>query len=613
MQLTPKTERPKLDLGAMAGEKEFVLQRMLSLVETFSALLGNDFDLVDAPCGSTDCKTYFRVPLADPEAYLVLEHEISHPLFGTDLSLTEAFREKAVERLLNRAKIASTHPDAIPYKSKLDAIVHHLWNVLEDHRVRSLWGELYWGGADLLEQRWHDIAQYEMEDQAKKDLITYLGRLAAGVDTSDAPKEFQDCAPHIEKAKKLVARVDNAACLAITARLIDDIADELLKKYPQDPQSTKKQKAQQKLQALSLAISNPGDSGSGHGDNEDNPMGGKDIDTPTGKRPRVTAKQMGQIRKLLTAKDDDGGSGEDGEEGKSTLQKMLDEGAERMFQRLEQARVEMSKPKKSVAQQREEVLLGAAKASGISSSFVTPSQRLPRPTRNAGRLRKHLERVRMQKETRKVWSGNDLDIEALISAKISRSLGQTKLFKQSKPYGGMDLLLLMDVSGSMYGWGLDLLETAVADVVYASEGVKVKIHMWGFSSSLYFFTKTGSPKNVPGMSMSMTHMVQALDAAWEWAKSAKTQRGVLLLTDGFPTTCRARRSTGNAVEDLHSVLTDMKKDNIVVSVLGIGTQNKEYYDSSFGAGRYGLVGSLQDLPKALLDAVRVMIEGHIRS
>jgi hypothetical protein len=582
-------------------------------VDTFSALLGNDFDLVAAPCGSTDCKTYFRIPLDDPEAYLILEHEISHPLFGTDLTLTEAFRDKAVERLLNRAGIPCTHPDAIPYKAKLEAIVHHLWNLLEDHRVRSLWGEIYWGGAELLGQRWSDIAKYEMEDQAKKDLVTYLGRLAAGSDTDDAPNNFKACAPHMEKAKKLVARVDNAACLAITARLVDDIADELLKQYPQDPKSSKKQQAQQKLQALAIAISNPGDSGTGHGDNEDNPMGGKDIDQPSGKKSRVTAKQMGQIRRLLTAKDDDGEEDAQGTPGKSTLQKMLDAGAEKMFRRLEQARSEMAKPKKSVSQQQKDILLSAAKVSGIQGVFVTPVTRLPRPSRGAGRLRRHLERVRMKRETRKVWSGSDLDMEALISAKLSKSMGHTKLFKETRPYGGMDLLLLLDVSGSMCGWGLDILEQAVADVVFASMGVKVKVHMWGFSSSLYFFKKLGSPKNVPGINMYMTHMVQALDAAWEWAKASKTQRGVLLITDGVPTTCRARRSVGDAVEDLHNVLTDMKKDNVVVSVLGVGGGNKKYYDKCFGAGRYGLVETAQDIPKSLSEAVRVMIEGHINA
>ena len=226
-------------------------------------------------------------------------------------------------------------------------------------------------------------------------------------------------------------------------------------------------------------------------------------------------------------------------------------------------------------------------------------------------MRRHLENVRMKKESSRVWGGQEIDINALIEAKISGRLGNTKLFKETRRYGGMDLLLLMDVSGSMWGWGLDLLEQAVANIEFACLGVNVRMHLWGFSSELFFFTKVGSPKNVPGMTMSMTNMVQALDASWEWAKTAKHDRAVLMITDGFPTACRGRRSLGAPVEDLHAVLREMRVDDIVVSILGIGAQNTDYYDKAFGKGRYGLVGQIDQLPEALEESARVMIEAHM--
>ena len=610
--------RTPLDLGAMGGTPGELLERMQILTATFSKMMGKDFDLVNAPSGSTDCATFFRVPLQDPEAYLILEHEISHPFGGTDLELTEAFRAKAVERLLKKASIPKTHPDAIPYTAKLEGLVHHLWNVLEDWRCCSVWGELYAGGADLLRQRWHDIAANDMEDQAEKDLISYLGRIAAGVETPGAPDEFKACAKHMKIARSRVELVDNKACIALTSRLVDDIADELLKQFPPDPQqnSTRQQQQQMKLDLLNKAISNMGDSGKGHGDNEDNPLGGKDLqpeNDPTGRKrkKKVSAKKLLEIQKLMTAKDDDSKTGKDGSKEDSSLEKLLKSGTEKMFSRIQVAKKELGKAKKSRKRGQEDILLSAAKVSGIRGSMVTPSQRLPSPTPRAARMRRHLENVKMKKEMRRAWTGQDLDIESVINAKISNSFSTTKLFKETRKYGGMDLLVLMDVSGSMAGWGMDLLDQAVANIDFACKGVNVRLQLWGFSSELFFFSKVGSPKNVPGLTMGMTSMVQALDAAWEWAKTAKTDRAVLMITDGFPTSCRGRRSTGNAVEDLHAVLREMRVDGIVVSILGIGSQNSDYYDNAFGVGRYGLVATVPDLPKALEESARVMIESHM--
>lgn len=608
--------RTPLDLGSMGGTPEELLDKMQSLTETFSKMMGKDFDLVNAPSGSTDCETFFRVPLEDPEAYVILEHEISHPFAGTDLALTEVFREKAVEDLLRMAGMSLTNPAAAPYKSKLAGLVHHLWNVLEDWRCCSVWGEIYPGGARLLRQRWHDIAEHEMGEQAEKDLITYLSRLAAGVDTPGAPDEFKACAKHMQHARSRVELVDNKACLALTSKLIKDISDELLKQFPPDnPKSTTRQKQMKKLQLLNKAISSGGGKGKTGGDNEDNPLGGKDLHPETDdmgrpKRKKVSAKKMLEIRKLMTASDKDGGD-EDGNPTPSSLQKMLDAGTEKMFNIIEAAKKELGKAKVGKKQGEQQVLLSAAKVAGIKGTVVTPSQKLPAPTRGAARMRRHLENVKMKREMRTAWHGTDIDIPALIQARVSQQLHSTQVFREERKYGGMDLLLLVDVSGSMYGHGLDLVEQAMANIDFACQGVNVRLHVWAFSSELYFFKKIGSPKNVPGITMAMTSMVQALDTAWEWAKQQKRDRAVLMITDGFPTSCRGRKSLGNPVDDLHTVLRLMRQDEIVVSVLGIGSHMTDYYDKAFGVGRYGLVAQLPDLSKALEESARVMIETHM--
>jgi nitric oxide reductase activation protein len=593
---------------------------MVTLTETFSKILGKEFDLVDAPCGSTDCNTFFRVPLMDPEAYVILEHEISHPFSETDLDLTEAFRDKAVEGLLLRAGMVVSQPEAKPYKQKLDGLFHHLWNVLEDWRCCSVWGELYPGGASLLRQRWKDIAKWDMEEQAKKDLITYLGRLAAGTDTPDAPPEFQACAPHMLKARSRVELVDNKACLALTSKLVEDIADELLKQYPPDQPQTPRQSQMSKLQLIAQACGNEGDEGKGHGDPEDNPLGGKDLQkeidpaTNSPKSKRINAKQMLEIRKLIAASDkEEEGDGEDGDEEakKSPLQKLIDAGTKKMFAKIQAAKQELGKAKKGRKKGEEDILLQAAKVSGIRASIVTPAKKLPRPTTGAAHMRKYLENVKMRRELRPSWEGVDLDMDAFIQAKIAKKLHETRLFKEERRYGGIDLLLLIDVSGSMHGHGMDMVEQAIANVAFACAGLNVRLKVWAFSSELFFFSKVGSPKEVPNMTMAMTSMVQALDAAWEWARTSKSDRAVLMITDGYPTSCRARKSKGTPVEDLHEVLRLMRRDENVVSVLAIGSSDKAYYDEAFGKNKYGLVNQIPDLVKALQESARVMIEAHL--
>ena len=152
----------------------------------------------------------------------------------------------------------------------------------------------------------------------------------------------------------------------------------------------------------------------------------------------------------------------------------------------------------------------------------------------------------------------------------------------------------------------------MANLAFAVQGGAVRLHMWAFSSELYFFSKVGSTKNVPGITMLYTHMVQALDTAWEWAKSDSRNRSVLLVTDGVPTTCRGRKSTGNPTTDLHAVLEDIRRDRIVLSILGVGNY-QDQYDAAFGQNNYGFVPTMAELPQALENSARVLVEAYLRS
>lgn len=652
--------RPPLNLGSMTGDRDYIRARSLSLVSTFSTLLGKNLRLVDGPVGMTDTESFIQVPLSDPEGYLVTEHELSHCLFGTDLGLTDAFRDRVVERLLRRAGIPRSHPDAAPYKSKLDKMVHHLWNIIEDHRCRWLWEQLYPGGGELLKQRWEDICKYEADPgKMEKDLVSHLSSIAAGVPNPLGPPEFQACNPYMEQAVRLVEGVDAAACLGIVGRMIDNIADELLDQYKPDlpqpqqqpssgtggqaqqsggqqPQTSKggdkktqkktqtqkkenqgrrkpgdgkkkEEQAKQKLETLIGAIS---DKANNQPDKND-AIGSDSVcynpAVPKAKQ-RPTAQQVKAANRILTARDNDENPDY---EGMSSFDALIHKGASKMQQRLDEARKAMAEPKMTKSEEARTTLLGASKVAGIEGFFVTP-QRDPRPpTELSHKVRKHLERVRMKRRSRMVEDGDEIDIPAYLGAKFNRELDGSKLFWETKQESGMELLLLIDVSGSMLGFGLDLMDLAISDVYHACKPLKVKLHLWGYSHYLYFFEKVGSPREVPGVSYGATHTVQALEVAAQWAKKSTSRRAIILITDGYPTTTRTHNSTGDIIGDLHNVLDEMRRDRITLSILAIGS-NEKMYDRAFRKGKYSLLPNVGTLATALPNMAKVLVEANMQ-
>lgn len=599
------SNRPELPLGAMTGDTAYVTGRSLALVETFGTMLDRPLQLVAAPGGSTDCRTFIRAPLHHPEGYLVVEHELSHCLFGTNLTLTKDAVTKIVERLFTRAGKAITQPELASYREKLSGLVHGLWNILEDHRCAGLWGQLYPEGARLLKQRWHDISQYDYEeDLCEKELPTFLARWAAGVDTPTAPDTFQRCKAPMTRAMNLVEGVDAPACLAITARLLDEIADELLDTYPPD----KKQEAQQKMEQLAGMGGKPPP----QKPEEDENAGLGDADLapplqPNGKPEELTAAQKNEVIRMLTARADDGN-----DEVSSSFSQMLQNGADRMEARIEQARAAMSLPKGTPEQKEEQELMAISQDAGIRSKILNPKQKLPPATRASGRLRAELDRVRMKMRRRLLQDGEEVDTEALIAAMLEDELDDAPLFETKKREGGLDLLLLVDVSGSMMGPGLALVDQAISDVHHACADERVRVHLWAFSDELYVFRKTGSVQT-SDIAMGGTQMVQALEVAHQWCLQGRKERALVLITDGEPTSCRAKGSVGSPLGDLQAMLEEMERDRVVYSILAIGSPAMESrYEQVFGKGKYARVSSVVDMVVSLPQACKVLVEAHIQ-
>lgn len=587
--------RPKLDLGAMAASSmEENQERMASLVDIFNTMLQKRIELRDSgpEGGATDCATFIRVPFADDEAYLICEHELSHFLGETDIALTRAVVEATVEKLLTRAKIPLTAPLAAQYRPTLYNVVFHLCNVLDDYRCCSVWGELYFGGATLLLRRWKSILEHRTGAEA--DFMLFLGRVAAGVPTPNAPPMFQVCAPHMADAIRKVQLVDSSACLAVASRLVDAIMDELLSQFPPPNFNplNKSQTAQQKLDLLQKAAK-------GANTNPQPPSlqgpGTPDVE-PSSDAEKVSARRMRKIRSLSTADD-------------AEFSALCIAGAQAMAIRIEEAKKALGLLRENEQQKAQRRINQFSEETGIRIVAVSPERSVGKASPRAGRARQYLDMVRMEVSQSFTMSGNRTSIQRSIASRISGDRKIRRFIKKTET-GGLHLLLLCDVSGSMYGPGLEMVEQAIADVAHICTDMNVKVALWAFSSELYIFSSLGSLM-APGVWMGCTHTVQALDVAARWLREERGSRAVMLLTDGYPTTVRKERSTGTPLGDLKAVIRELRDDQVIIATLGVGGQRDNFEDMLRGT-LFGHAASIQDIPQALTDAIRGIVEQHLR-
>lgn len=617
----------------MTGTPEYLKERCEARVRAFAGLLDvPEIKLVDSTPGGgkTDCHSTIWIPMQDPECYLVCEHELSHWLFETDVVMVRKFLETFVGKLLNRAGITMGTDAAIPYEKQLITVIHKLWNILEDQRCCWLWTQLYYGGGTLLQERWHDICAHEYPEEAMKEsLVMCLGAYAAGVDAPNMPPVFEDCKKAMRRALNLVEGVDAVACLAITARLVNEIADALLDNNPPPPpqpqqgggkqggpQQQREQKKQEALQLLKLLagmIPRTGRfAGQGGGQKSDE-LGGNDMEMPDQKEVRRREQREGQQAKIqMLANADDK---ETDESGMTPFQFIMAEGADMMEARLAEARNAMMRNQDTPDEANAVVHLGWSQECGIPIVHVKATGPLPGPTNVAYENRKILEQLRMKKRRKKDHEG-DFNADAFLAALGAGELDRP-FYDKTVRVARFELLFLFDVSGSMtMGQALPLTERALADSVFAVEAIRSKSHMWGFSDALYMFEKVGAIK-APGIRYGSTCTVQALDVAHKWGKKAPDKRAIMLVTDGWPTSCRAKNSKGNPLTDMHDVLNEVRHDKIPLTVLGIRhagctvENTKEQYDKCFGVGGYGMVADFDEMAKALPKAVRILAEAHV--
>lgn len=633
----------------MGGDDAYRLERSKSLTRTFEALLDSSIRLVDRlEGGQTDCSSTIWIPFKDPESYLVTEHEISHWLFETDPLMAEAFLGLMISRILNRAGIRPGTQDALAYEKHLSGIIFMMANMLDDHRCAGLWGALYAGGEALLRERWHGIILHDVpESRKKRDVLAYLSCMAVGVDPpDDVPAEFKACVAPMSRAINLVEGVDYTACLGITARLVQEIMDELIALNPPKPpppprsgsggqtpgkgkpqqgasrrhkafKGQREAEAQSALKQLLKLVPRPRGDQEGKGvETTIGQLGEPSTTTPKDEKAakamaRKNAGQAALLRRMIKADNND-----TGDTGMTPLQELMDDGARKMEGRLEEARKAMVRNQDDAAETRSQAVLGWGRVSGIQVVEVTPTQPLPDSTAAGDAARRVLEQFRMQKR-RKMTDHGTLHPGALLNA-IGAGELDGNFFETRVRIARFELLFLGDCSGSMFsGQALHLQEQALADAVYATLAIKCKAQLWLYSDQLFHFSEPGSARG-SGIRAGSTRMVQALDMARLWARESPARRAIIHSTDGFPTSLRAQNSSGDPIVDLRNIYDEIREQRVPISTLAIKSPSmtpeaaREQYDRAFGTEQYGLLSSAEDTQEALINAALVLAKSHVQ-
>jgi nitric oxide reductase NorD protein len=246
-------------------------------------------------------------------------------------------------------------------------------------------------------------------------------------------------------------------------------------------------------------------------------------------------------------------------------------------------------------------------------------------------VRRHFERLRARR-TRlgRRRNGDELDIAACVDAIIDRHIGESpddRLYVEARPARrGTAISLLVDVSGSTEARVHDelrIIDLERIALLLASEaldalGEPYAINAFaGRSAAMVKVTpvKSFAERN----SIAVRGRVSALEAGgftrlgaavrhatWELAHQSAGHRLLLILSDGRPNDVDQYQGT-YGVEDSRQAIIEARASGIFPFCLTVDRDASEYLPRIFGVAGHTILQRPEQLPKALLEAVRVLI------
>ncbi len=190
------------------------------LVDTFAGITQRKLWLKNGNTASTDGRQIIA-PLASPDAYQLVEHELAHILFKSDPQARQRFIELWTKNIV---LVAEQHKIHIRKELLVEAL-GTIINILEDHRVNSLWGVLY-PGSFVRIRKLSQKACLDFWNAAEYNIAVYFLCMEVGMPAD--VNRFEKFREAMKSALRQVELRGFAATLAAAKWLIMQMVDSLI-------------------------------------------------------------------------------------------------------------------------------------------------------------------------------------------------------------------------------------------------------------------------------------------------------------------------------------------------------------------------------------------------
>lgn len=604
-------------------------------VSMFSNLMGKELDLQNGKTACTDGR-HIIAPFKDKGFYEIVEHEIAHNLFNSNISTAQTFVERYVCTIEHTLRTFGLDVSKEGITS-LSAALMTTINIVEDHRVNSLWARLYPGSYKRLYQDGQDRLSRNRRS-AHNDLMSYM--LCVSYDVNTAPGRYDRFRPSIINTLKSVEGKGPSSTYILTKRLLADIVTELIRIRKDQPprQDSRSAKVQTDLDRAMGKGQAGGDSDSQEGASESS-------DSTTGTTPEERAQAMlnlleiigdpsqgslrSQINKLgmgQSQMSDPSYGAVDLDEVASinandndALNKALDaseQEADTLISAIE------DKLFASIEEDEDEKSWVSRNVAGVRIVDVNQRKnprRVLSPEGNAAvsRLKQLFQQVKNKRNTTLQDSGFEVDIQALIA---NRSSGRNDPVFKADSFGrGFKVLVLVDRSSSMCGSNDRAVSEALTILQRSMKDPQISMDVWGFHGgglTVISRVKSGLELDIETEvpATGSTPLLESIKCAVNYLHKGSEKKFLVVLTDGQP--------NGGNYDEIRKEVERARKIGVATSALVIGSAfSEDNAKKMFGNPRnwqfveegYHNPNSRRNTVVAMVDLVRSAFVAHQRA
>jgi len=580
-------------------------------VDVFSGIVRRNLWLKNSP------KSYQRkpdvftdgsqivAPFDSPHLYRYVEHELAHILFQSNATARNRFIDEYVAKVQVVCTTQQIEFDADAFVSMLRYFIA----ILEDHRVNSLWAQLYYGSYKGI-QTIHAVeaSSWEVLQCADEDLGTYMYCIFAGVNPPSC--SFDSFRPYIVEALQKVTKKGFGATLLAAKWLVTQLVSEMIRRRknlppPSSPVLFPSDTGNPVASAASSGTGSPGSGAPTVGTSSDDavpkaddavPKAGEWYPSPVAGSFQERVDALHTLSRLVPS---------------SGSFPLLDDTKEAQFPSRQTVReaqqVAAAVTNIDTNDAKQMGLFMASSANSMAGIVATVREAMRQVMTKDAWLQKNTaakvrfsdvpieyaplhpeDRMTVQKlryqffrilgRTRHTLgdSGIEVDVPALIQNKISHVAGDC--FEHEVPGRGFDGLILLDCSGSMRGAKAEQATRACAILAKAMRFPFVRLDVWGFTSSdngqvdIFRFNSKTRSFSTDRLDSGTTPIHLALRLGAKHLQISQNRKHIYIVTDGFPVYSNKhhRFSTDQLVHFVQTEVSSARKRGIGVTGILLG-------------------------------------------